>query len=37
MRTARHFLATAIVALVFAPLTALHAQEQHLAILRDKF
>jgi len=37
MRTARHLLVTAIVALVFAPLTALDAQEEHLAILRDKF
>jgi beta-lactamase class A len=37
MRTARHFLAAATSALVFIPLTALGAQEQHLAILRDKF
>jgi beta-lactamase class A len=37
MRTARHVLAAAAVALVLAPLPALDAQEQHLAILRDKF
>jgi beta-lactamase class A len=37
MRIARHLLAAATVALVFTPLTALDAQEQHLAIVRDKF
>jgi len=37
MRTVRHLLAAAAVALVLAPLPALDAQEQHLAILRNKF
>ena len=37
MRTAGYFLAAATVALVFAPLATLDAQEQHLAILGDKF